>query len=313
MVRPRHGDEERLVAASALHPGDATGAPGVFPTPVASALMTSADTPTAGSPTIEISTTSFAVGGEAVGRDDSGRVIFVEGALAGERVAVALSEERKRFARGAVVEVVEPSPGRIGPVCPEVARGCGGCDLAHASAATQFSAKTQMVADSLQRIGRLDTLPPILAGPELATTGFRTTIRAAVVGGRAGLRRRRSNDAIAVDSCRVAHPLVAELLVDGRFGDAEQVTIRVGARTGERMVIVSAGAASTVSVPDDVLVVGEEELAAGRRAWIHEEVAGHRLRISAASFFQTRPDGADALVDVVAAGLPTSADRFVDL
>ncbi|MBU3701074.1 MAG: RNA methyltransferase, partial [Acidimicrobiia bacterium] len=37
----------------------------------------------------------------------------------------------------------------------------------------------------------------------------------------------------------------------------------------------------------------------GRRAWIHEEVVGRNWRISAGSFFQTRPDGAAVLVDVV--------------
>ena len=34
-------------------------------------------------------------------------------------------------------------------------------------------------------------------------------------------------------------------------------------------------------------------------AWIHDDVAGRRWRISAGSFFQTRTDGAAALVDVV--------------
>ena len=48
-------------------------------------------------------------------------------------------------------------------------------------------------------------------------------------------------------------------------------------------------------------VVGADELAAGKRAWIHDDVAGRRWRISADLFFQTRPDGAEALVDVVGA------------
>ncbi|HKN38461.1 MAG TPA: class I SAM-dependent RNA methyltransferase, partial [Acidimicrobiia bacterium] len=43
------------------------------------------------------------------------------------------------------------------------------------------------------------------------------------------------------------------------------------------------------------------DLAAGHRAWIHEEVAGRRWRISAESFFQGRPDGAEALVEAVVA------------
>ena len=69
-----------------------------------------------------------------------------------------------------------------------------------------------------------------------------------------------------------------------------------------------------VDLPDDVIVVGADELLAGRRAWIHEEVAGRRWRISAQSFFQTRPDGAAALVDAVvrAAGADLDGARVVD-
>jgi 23S rRNA (uracil1939-C5)-methyltransferase len=54
-------------------------------------------------------------------------------------------------------------------------------------------------------------------------------------------------------------------------------------------------------VPDGVRVVGEAALRDGLRAWYHEEVAGRRWRISARSFFQARPDGAEALVDAVRA------------
>jgi 23S rRNA (uracil1939-C5)-methyltransferase len=85
---------------------------------------------------------------------------------------------------------------------------------------------------------------------------------------------------------------------EGRFGEAEEVVLRVGAATGERMAIAMPTAEGVV-LPDDVLVVGADELEGGRRAWIHDEVAGRRWRISAESFFQTRPDGAAALVDVV--------------
>ena len=61
------------------------------------------------------------------------------------------------------------------------------------------------------------------------------------------------------------------------------------------------GTDEDISVPDDVLVVSTDDLAGGRRAWIHEEAAGRRWRISARSFFQNRPAGVDALVAEVAA------------
>jgi 23S rRNA (uracil1939-C5)-methyltransferase len=66
-------------------------------------------------------------------------------------------------------------------------------------------------------------------------------------------------------------------------------------------------------VPGDVVVVGADELQAGRRAWIHEEVAGRRWRISARSFFQARPDGADALVAAVTAAAAGADGPLVDL
>ena len=51
------------------------------------------------------------------------------------------------------------------------------------------------------------------------------------------------------------------------------------------------------------------ELHGGTRAWYHEEVAGRRWRISARSFFQARPDGAEALVDAVRARRWTARSR----
>jgi 23S rRNA (uracil1939-C5)-methyltransferase len=105
--------------------------------------------------------------------------------------------------------------------------------------------------------------------------------------GRAAFRAPRSHDAVVVDGCHVAHPLLEELIVDGRFGDASEVVLRCGARTGERLAAPTPRG-TEIDVPDGV---------ADR--YLHEEAAGRRWRISARSFFQTRPDGVDALADLV--------------
>ncbi len=117
---------------------------------------------------------------------------------------------------------------------------------------------------------------------------------------------------LAVDPCLVAHPVVGELVEAGRFPDGE-VVLRGGARTGERLVVV-AGDPAAVTVPPDVRVIGDAALRRGDRAWYHEEAAGRRWRISARSFFQVRPDGAEALVEAVAGALEgATADGLVDL
>ena len=74
-----------------------------------------------------------------------------------------------------------------------------------------------------------------------------------------------------------------------------------GARRPDGWIGDAAPDRDGVQLPDDVRIVGVDELAAGKRSWIHEIVLGRRWRISADSFFQTRPDGAAALVEVVTA------------
>lgn len=263
---------------------------------------------------LDLATTGIAAGGDAVARDDGGRVVFVAGGLPGERVQVRLHEERKRFAKGSVAQVVEPSPSRREPPCRFVAAGCGGCDWQHIDPVVQPELKARLVGDALERLGGVAD-PQVDLWPTLPSAHYRTTVRCAVVGGQAGFRRARSHEPLAVDTCLVTDPRVDELIRHGRFGSATEVTIRVGTRTGERLVLASP-TAKGVEVSDDVVVVGTDELARGRHAWYHEEVAGRRWRVSATSFFQARPDGADALVELVSSAvrdLAPGARTMVDL
>jgi 23S rRNA (uracil1939-C5)-methyltransferase len=247
-------------------------------------------------PTETVRAERLVAGGAALARRESGSIVLVDGALPGELVEVRV-ERRSGTERGRMLQILEPSVDRIDPSCPHVLEGCGGCDLASLELPAQHVVKLDLVQDSLRRLGRLNYAVVDL-GPTLEPWSFRTTLRMAVIGGRAGLRMAESHDVVGIDHCAVAHPLLNEMIVEGRFGAATEVMFRVGARTGERMAVVTPTAAG-VKLPGDVLVVGADELAAGRRAWIHEEVAGRRWRISAESFFQTRADGAEALVGVV--------------
>ncbi|NLD75262.1 MAG: class I SAM-dependent RNA methyltransferase [Acidimicrobiales bacterium] len=245
---------------------------------------------------IDLETTAMAVGGEAVARDGDGRVVFVAGALPGERVRVEITDARARFARGHVVDVVDPSTDRVVPPCPNVAAGCGGCDWQHVAVPAQTRLRTEIVAGVLQRDGRIAD-PVVAAGLAIPAAGVRTTVRGTVDDeGRFAFRRRRSNDPIGIDRCTIAHPLVEEIITEGRFGASKEVFIRVGARTGDRMVVVSPRRGAGVRVPPGVTVVGTDQLKAGKRAWISEEMCGLTWRVSAQSFLQASPEGAEALV-----------------
>ncbi len=263
---------------------------------------------------IEVDLERFVAGGVALGREGSGRIVLVEGALPGERARVELTVDKKTLAKGVATQVLTSAPDRVTPPCPELAAGCGGCDLQHAGLELQRRLKVEVVRDALTRIGRLPDVP-VQAGEVLPALDQRTVLRLAVVDGRAGLRRRRSNEVHVLDRCLVAHPAVEQVVAEGRFPGATEIVVRVGARTGERMVVV-APTVGDASVPAGVTLIGVDDLAAGRTAWVHELVARRRFRISAGSFFQARPDGAEALTRAVTravAPFDHMTDRLVDL
>lgn len=257
---------------------------------------------------IELTLDRPANSGASVGRDGDGRAVFCDGGLPGEVVRVALETQKKTFARGRVLEVLSPSPDRVEPACPTHAAGCGGCDLAHASGSLQQDIKQRVVADALVRIGRCDgdavqrLLQDTAGDSPDPVLGYRTTVRAAIDKGRAGYRKRSSHSVVSAVACGVAHPLVEEMLTEGRFGpgSGDEAVLRVSASTGQRLAVID-GDPFAVELPDDVVVVSRQELAEGSEASIVEHAAGRDWQVSAESFFQAGPTVATALVDAVAA------------
>ena len=55
--------------------------------------------------------------GQALGRH-KGKVVFVPYAIPGERARVRVVEDRKRWARGELLDLLRPSSHRVKPPCP---------------------------------------------------------------------------------------------------------------------------------------------------------------------------------------------------
>jgi 23S rRNA (uracil1939-C5)-methyltransferase len=102
---------------------------------------------------IDLAVESIAAGGDGVGRT-SGLVVFVPRAAPGDVARVRI-ESVKRFARGRLESLIQPSPERIEPPCRHyTADSCGGCQLQHIRYAAQLDAKRGIVRDALTRIAK---------------------------------------------------------------------------------------------------------------------------------------------------------------
>jgi 23S rRNA (uracil1939-C5)-methyltransferase len=235
-------------------------------------------------------TSHMVVGGAALARDASGRVVFVSGAIADETVLVRYRTSKKDFATADVAEVIEPSPHRVLQACEAWHRGCGGCDWQHIEPEAQLRFKTSIVREALTRTAKLE-YPSVVIGASIVPWGYRTTVRVGVdPNGHVGFRSRRSHDLVITQSCPVAHPRINDMLASVTADRTEEITLRVGVTKDEL--------AAWGDVGGEIFGLGVG-ITHGLHAVVHEDVGGHRFTVSAGSFFQSSPEAAQMLVDAV--------------
>jgi len=127
-------------------------------------------------------------GGRMLARHE-GQVVFVSGAIPGERVRVRIERRIKNTLFATTVEVLDASADRREPICDAA---CGGLSFAHVQYARQLALKGAIVADAFQRIARI-TLPEPAVSPS-PETGYRLRARLHVRNGRAGFFREGTHD-----------------------------------------------------------------------------------------------------------------------
>lgn len=111
---------------------------------------------------IEVEIIDLSDSGDGVGKYLSGKggsVVFVPDTAVGDRILTRLVKVKSRYAKGKLVEILQPSPHRIRPHCI-VADKCGGCQWQHIDYQFQLSAKRNQVIQALERIGGF-TNPPV--------------------------------------------------------------------------------------------------------------------------------------------------------
>src|SRR5687768_1243664 len=103
---------------------------------------------------LDVRVDSIAAGGDGVGRHE-GLVVFAPRTAPGD-VARVEGEQRDRFVRGRMLELLVPSDLRIEPPCEHYTRDrCGGCQIQHLRYPAQVEAKATIIRDALNRIGGL--------------------------------------------------------------------------------------------------------------------------------------------------------------
>lgn len=146
-----------------------------------------------------------------------GKTVFVDGALAGERVRFRYTRIQRRFDEATVIDVLRAAPDRVAPKCPHFGI-CGGCSLQHLDATAQIQVKQASLADVFTRIGKVAParwLEPLVANHWGYRRKARLGVRHVLKKGRTlvGFRERNTGYLADLTRCEVLHPSVGERLL----------------------------------------------------------------------------------------------------
>lgn len=267
----------------------------------------------------EVELTALAYGGEAIGRLPDGRAVFVPFVLPGERVRVKLVEEKNRFARAELLELLTASPQRIPPRCIHFGL-CGGCHFQHLPYEAQLAAKTDILRDQLERIGKLHGVPlrpPVARQP----WNYRNHVQFHLTPqGELGYFTARGDRVFPIQECHLPEATISQVWPQLDFegiSEIERVGLRRGA--GDDLQLILEGRDPH---PPDIQVeglplsvihsspLGSLVLAGSPATTL--EIHGRQFRVSAGSFFQVNTVMAEKMVEHLLEYLPQESLVVVD-
>src|SRR4051812_34183064 len=296
---------------------------------------------------LELVVSDFAFGGAGIARLE-GYVVFVRGAVPGDRVLARVTRSKRDYAEAILVDVLEPSSERICAAAPHPGAPWGVLPYER-----QLEEKERQVREALERYGGFEAPPvePIVAAEQ--TWRYRNKLEYSfgetedgelVLGfhkpGRWNEIDDVTEDVLASEEIDAVRNAAREWARseglsawDRRTGAGflRNLVVREGRRSGQLQarIVTSEGdfraeAFAAALGADSVLWTqtggvaettrdGETVLLQGE-AWIEEALSGLRLRISHEAFFQTNTEMAERLyAEAAEAAALTGSERLYDL
>ena len=268
--------------------------------------------------TIDLQLEKLTYGGDAMGRLEDGRAVFVPFGLPGERVRVRLTEEKRNFARGEIVEILEASPQRILPRCKHFGV-CGGCQYQILPYEEQLKAKTEILRDQLRRIGKIENPPVQDMVPSPSPWNYRNHVQFHLTEeGKLGYVMAQTPAVFAIEECHLPESFLNGIWPQLAFEpgtNIERVSLRVGKDDDSILILESSHpeapeleieaeiSVAHVCEEDTVVIAGHDHIVIS--------VLARDFRVSAASFFQVNTAMAEKMVRHLLSHIPVSPSSTI--
>ncbi|OIQ98923.1 23S rRNA (uracil(1939)-C(5))-methyltransferase RlmD [mine drainage metagenome] len=191
-----------------------------------------------------------------------GKVIFIEGALTGERVTYSSYRKKNNYEQAKVEQILKQSFMRVQPKCP-VFGVCGGCSMQHLEPRAQVAIKQRVLEDNLQRIGKVKpevVLPPIYGQAWAYRQRARLSVRHVLKKNKTlvGFREQNGKYVADMQHCEILTPKIAGLLpLLGELNEkftARDILPQIEVAVGEHVDVLVLRILAALTPSDEALI-----------------------------------------------------------
>jgi len=263
--------------------------------------------------------TKFVYGGDALARLPDGRAVFIPNALPDEEILIRIVEEKERYARGEIIEIVTPSPLRIQPCCPHFG-DCGGCHYQHISYEEQLKIKKSIFIDQLVRMGKMTDPPVTEIVPSPQIWNYRNQIQLHISReGEPGFLKYRSNQVVPIQECHLPEDSLNQIwpaLSLEYIPGLDRISLRSGEEGQDTLIVLESSDPKPIEFGVDLALSAVHQGPGGEIVLAGDDftiipVQGIPFVVSAGSFFQVNTRVAELIVNFLLEELPLEDNSLI--
>ena len=255
----------------------------------------------------------------------NGMVVFVPKALTGEKVRIRITEIKKNYAKGKVIEVLEKSKHRVDSGCPYYEE-CGGCNLRHQDSKENLKFKKEKVENAIKRIGKLDIKVNDVVS-SFRDDNYRNKASFKVENNKIGFYSEGTYQLVDIKECKLMKKEINDSLyyirkyLEENKNEIKNVTVKYGNAMNEILIDIYSVNESDINICDFLInnlsslktIIFNDKIVY-QNGYISQIINGLMFNCSAKSFFQVNDMQAEKLYNLAikSANLKKS-DTVLDL
>ena len=252
-------------------------------------------------------------------------VVFVPKALTGEKVRIRITEIKKNYAKGKVIEVLEKSKHRVDSGCPYYEE-CGGCNLRHQDSKENLKFKKEKVENAIKRIGKLDIKVNDVVS-SFRDDNYRNKASFKVENNKIGFYSEGTYQLVDIKECKLMKKEINDSLyyirkyLEENKNEIKNVTVKYGNAMNEILIDIYSVNESDINICDFLInnlpslktIIFNDKIVY-QNGYISQIINGLMFNCSAKSFFQVNDMQAEKLYNLAikSANLKES-DTVLDL